>query len=301
MPSKKPSVTSTKKETKPVLKQPEKLNEKIRSLIAQAKQNGYVTVQDVNEILPDNIHNPEEIENIITILENLDIDILESDEVEVYKQKLEASEEEELKVAQVDVVDDPVRMYLKQMGQVPLLTREEEVAISKRIETAEHNAQEHLFSLYTVNSYQITLAKQLLNREERFDRIVSDKKIDSRENYFKSLPQLIEKAEELLPKIEKAWISLLKETNSTGQKRALTRYNNLVELIKPLFKKLYFKLKVFEEYLDKLSPVLKEVERGLTALASLGKKPIAKKSKPVDVTAINQYLAEVKTKYGRIS
>ena len=57
----------------------------------------------------------------------------------------EETEEKEVRTSQNDILDDPVRMYLKQMGQVPLLTREEEVAISKRIEKAELKAQDALF------------------------------------------------------------------------------------------------------------------------------------------------------------
>jgi RNA polymerase primary sigma factor len=69
-------------------------------------------------------------------------------------------------------------MYLKQMGQVPLLTREQEVEISKRIENAELKAQTVLFEASAVGAYIGTLGAKLLNREERFDRVVIDKKID---------------------------------------------------------------------------------------------------------------------------
>jgi RNA polymerase primary sigma factor len=83
-------------------------------------------------------------------------------------------------------------MYLKQMGQVPLLTREQEVEISKRIETAELKAQEALFQASAIGGYIAGLGAKLINREERFDRLVIDKKIESREAYFKSLPKLVE-------------------------------------------------------------------------------------------------------------
>ena len=80
-------------------------------------------------------------------------------------------------------------MYLKQMGQVPLLTREQEVEISKRIENAELKAQEALFQASAVGGYIAVLGAKLLNREERFDRIVIDKKIESRDAYFKDAAQ----------------------------------------------------------------------------------------------------------------
>ena len=129
----------------------------------------------INEALPESIENQEEIDNVLSILQNLEIEILEPDQVEDYKQRQEEAEEEESRSSQNDILDDPVRMYLKQMGQVPLLTREQEVEISKRIENAELKAQEALFQASAVGGYIAVLGAKLLNREERFDRIVSSR------------------------------------------------------------------------------------------------------------------------------
>jgi RNA polymerase primary sigma factor len=112
------------------------LNDKIRYLIRLSKEQGYLTYADINEALPESVDNPEDIENVISVLQNLEIDILDPQEVEGYKARQEEAEEEESRTSNNDILDDPVRMYLKQMGQVPLLTREQEVEISKRIETA---------------------------------------------------------------------------------------------------------------------------------------------------------------------
>ena len=117
------------------------INEKIRQLIRHSKEQGYLTYDDINEALPESVENQEEIDNVLSILQNLEIEILEPDQVEDYKQRQEEAEEEESRTSNNDILDDPVRMYLKQMGQVPLLTREQEVEISKRIETAELKAQ----------------------------------------------------------------------------------------------------------------------------------------------------------------
>src|ERR1700744_6236886 len=129
------------------------INEKIRQLIRQSKEQGYLTFDDINEALPESVENQEEIDNVLSILQNLEIEILEPDQVEDYKQRQEEAEEEESRSSQNDILDDPVRMYLKQMGQVPLLTREQEVEISKRIETAELKAQEALFQAASVGRH----------------------------------------------------------------------------------------------------------------------------------------------------
>ncbi len=114
---------------------------RIRELIKLAKEQGYLTFDDLNEALPEGVTDADELDIILTRLRRLEIDIIEASEVDRYKDgKKDADEEEEEEArteTKVDILDDPVRMYLKQMGQVPLLTREQEVQISKRIEEAE--------------------------------------------------------------------------------------------------------------------------------------------------------------------
>ena len=236
------------------------INDKIRQLIRHSKEQGFLTFTDINEALPDTIDSSEEIENVIAILENLDIDIIDSSEIETYKQRLEEEEEEEVQASQYDILDDPVRMYLKQMGQVPLLTREQEVEISKRIERAEQKAQSILFSVGLTSQFHINLAQRLINREERFDRVVLDKKVDSRENYFKMLPILLETVEKWERLTRKAWESHLRATHPTVAKRGKTRFRNCEAQLSSNFKKFCFKLKVFEEFLRNLTPKIKRID-----------------------------------------
>ncbi len=200
------------------------INEKIRHLIRQSKEQGYLTFDDINEALPDSVENQDEIDNVLSILQNLDIEIIESEEVESFKQRQEEAEEEETRTSQNDILDDPVRMYLKQMGQVPLLTREQEVEISKRIETAELRAQEALFEAASISKYIVTLGTKLLNREERFDRIVIDKKIESRDAYFKGLPKLVEVTQKNEESVTESWEEFLAARNDVERKKVLAKH-----------------------------------------------------------------------------
>src|SRR4029450_13662954 len=102
----------------------------------------------------------------------------------------EEDEEEEKTGPKLDILDDPVRMYLKQMGQVPLLTREREVEISKRIEEAENMVQKQINRFGFIAQAHLDLARKLAEGGERFDRVILDKKIESRERYMKKLPNL---------------------------------------------------------------------------------------------------------------
>src|SRR5204863_3470403 len=123
------------------------LQSRIRELIKLAKEQGYLTFDDLNEALPEGITDADELDVILTRLRRLEIDIIEASEVDRYKDGKkdadEEEEEEERTETKVDILDDAVRMYLKQMGQVPLLSCEQEVELSKRIEEAGGIVQRH--------------------------------------------------------------------------------------------------------------------------------------------------------------
>jgi len=89
-------------------------------------------------------------------------------------------------------LDDPVRMYLKQMGPVPLLTGEQEVEICRRIETAQNEVTQILYHFGFAAKEHIALAERLLSNppQERFDRVISDRKIECREKHLKYLARL---------------------------------------------------------------------------------------------------------------
>jgi RNA polymerase primary sigma factor len=268
------------------------INEKIRYLIRLSKEQGYLTFDDINEALPESVENQEEIDNVLSILQNLEIEILEPEQVEDYKQRQEEAEEEESRSSQHDILDDPVRMYLKQMGQVPLLTREQEVEISKRIETAELKAQEALFEASIVGRYIALLGHKLLNREERFDRIVIDKKIDSREAYFKNLPKLVEVTQEGETGLAEAWEEHLAAKDEASKKKSLAKFKKRESAQKANFGKFFFKLKVYEEYLEQIRPLLTEIEQHQEQL-DRAKHPKTKKDAAIDTKPIHARLKQI--------
>jgi RNA polymerase primary sigma factor len=268
------------------------INEKIRYLIRLSKEQGYLTFDDINDALPESVDNPEDIENVISILQNLEIDILDPEEVDSYKQRQEEAEEEESRSSQHDILDDPVRMYLKQMGQVPLLTREQEVEISKRIENAELHAQETLFHVGIVSRYISALGQKLLNREERFDRIVIDKKIDSREVYFRTLPKLVETTQRAEVGVDEAWQEVQKARSESDQKKAMSKFRKRENAMRANFPKFYFKLKVYEDYIENLSPVLADVQK-IDDAFERAKHPKTKKDAAIDTRVLQQRLSQI--------
>ncbi len=155
----------------------EEKDDQVRSLIALGKERGYLLYDEVNDALPAEVHSPEELDGFLATLERYGIEIFEDSiaaktaraVVEVAKpMETEGKEDDtdhgdegelDLTPGLLDKVSDPVRMYLREMGSVPLLKREGEVAIAKRIERGQ------LLVLKTISRSPIVLKELLATGE----------------------------------------------------------------------------------------------------------------------------------------
>ncbi|WP_128923690.1 RNA polymerase sigma factor RpoD [Bradyrhizobium guangxiense] len=120
----------------------------VKKMIKQAKKRGFVTFDQLNEVLPSDQTSPEQIEDIMSMLSDMGINVTEADDSEGEDEKDEGDDETDNELVEVtqkavtevkksepgERTDDPVRMYLREMGTVELLSREGEIAIAKRIE-----------------------------------------------------------------------------------------------------------------------------------------------------------------------
>jgi len=221
------------------------LVEKIKELVRLSHEQGYLTYGDINEALPDAMATAEQIEEIIIQLRNLEVDIVDQAEVDRVKQP---EPEEEDEKTRLDILDDPVRMYLKQMGQVPLLTREQEVEISKRIEDAENEVKRIVYSFGFAGKEHIALAEKLLSEppKERFDRVVLDKKIEGREKHLRALMKLIKSVKEIDKGVDDNYEAWQRASDKKAD-RHLTQFKKLDRKLQATFPKFYFKQKVIEE------------------------------------------------------
>ena len=302
--TKKPAKKTTAKEAAKAVKKSvephalkNEITDKVRNLINLSREQGFLTFKDIDKSLPEIATDPEELQNVISIFNNLEIKLLDSAEVEKFKKNKEEKEDETARSNQSDMLDDPVRMYLKQMGQVPLLSREEEVEISKRIEVAEIAALKRIYAVSLTATFHLEICQKLIDREERFDRVVLDKKIDSREGYFKVLAKQVDALTDLNKKLENAWNGYIGGPNSTQKKRALGRFNKYEAELEPIFKKCCLKLKVFEDYLQEINPELKAITRNVHNL-ELGKKdPVKLKRKGIKMDRIKKELTDARAKF----
>jgi len=268
--------------------------DKLRELIRLAKEQGYLTFDDLNEALPDTVSDPEEMEIILTRLNGMEIQVIEASDVDRFKDgKKDAEEDEEDKTAdqRADILDDPVRMYLKQMGQVPLLTREQEVEISKRIEDAELNVLKHINRYGFVSKLYTDLASKLLEGKERFDRVIQDKKIESRDSYMKLLPKLISTLSEAGDEASQLYQRFLKTGESEASSKLYPDFKKSHAAIQKQYSKFFFKQKVTEEFVQLAEEAAKLVNR-LRDESLSGKK----RSNPTPTRTTNRLLDE----YGRV-
>jgi RNA polymerase primary sigma factor len=238
---------------KPRIDTPE-IQEKIRELIKLAKEQEYLTYDDINEILPNDLVEQADVEAIMERLRNMEFDIIDASEVDRYKDKKrddDADDVDDTKDQKLDILDDPVRMYLKQMGQVPLLTREQEVEISKRIEDAEIEVakQLHLFG-FTAECY-LDLADKLIKGKERFDRVILDKKIESRERYMKILPKQCEQLKQLHDENDDLFRQLSAK-NPRGKKKLEETFAKNLQTLHRLYTRFYYKQKVVEDFCEQV-------------------------------------------------
>ncbi|PYX85224.1 MAG: RNA polymerase sigma factor RpoD, partial [Acidobacteria bacterium] len=120
----------------------------IKKLIDAGKEKGYLTYDQVNDLIPHDVHSPEDLDDLLTTIGTQGIDVLEGPaklpssalEKKFEEVEAEAGEDVELDLTPgtLEKTNDPVRMYLREMGTVPLLTREGEVEIAKRIERGQN-------------------------------------------------------------------------------------------------------------------------------------------------------------------
>jgi RNA polymerase primary sigma factor len=222
------------------------LTDKIKELIKLAQEQGYLTYSDINDALPDSVVTAEELDEIYIKLRNLDVEIVDQAEVDRVKQP-EPDEEDEK--ARLDILDDPVRMYLKQMGQVPLLTREQEVEISKRIENAENELKKIIYSFGFAGKEHIALAEKLISEppKERFDRVIIDKKIEGRDNHLRALRKLVKEVRTIDQQVDDVYAESQNAPPKAKRDKLSHQFKRLDERLQKTFTKFYYKQKVIEE------------------------------------------------------
>lgn len=152
-----------------------RLDESLNELIEHGKQQGYLTYSEVNGYLPDEALNPEKLDNLLMSLDELEIDIVPDKPAPPKPDKKRGRGRGKKDLASEDRsrrIDDPVRMYLTQMGEIPLLTRPEEIALAKKIEVTRKRFRRHLLESDFAMKTAIDILTKVQRSELPFDRTI---------------------------------------------------------------------------------------------------------------------------------
>jgi RNA polymerase primary sigma factor len=244
---------------------PVDLTETIKTLLHLAHENGHITYDDINDVLPEGL-SPEDLDDLYTKLRGLDVEIVDHAEVDRAK-PAEPEEEEDVRL---EVLDDPVRMYMNQMGKVPLLTREQEVEICKRIEEAETDMKRLVYGLGFTAKEHIAIAEKLLSEppKERFDRVVVDKKVSNREGHLRELRHLIKRVRTLDAQVDAKYLDWQKASQKTRDK-IFAAFRKLDKKLQDIFPKFFYKQKVLEDMIVVAGNVHEKFQASLRRIQEL--------------------------------
>ncbi|MBF0478488.1 MAG: RNA polymerase sigma factor RpoD [Candidatus Omnitrophica bacterium] len=190
----------------------------IEKLVALGKKKGFLTYSEVNEALSENVESSEEIDKVFDILDGKDIRIIDSDEeVEGSEEELEKEtrEQEVRRVREENKeddtgysdkfipLDDPVKMYLKQMGSIPLLSRENEISLAKRIEEAEIGFAEALYKTVYARDAALECVSKIGVGEVNPEDMIKDE-LERRSNLVPDLKRIRQQILKVKPATDKA-------------------------------------------------------------------------------------------------
>jgi RNA polymerase primary sigma factor len=276
------------------------LTETVKTLLHLAQEHGYITYDDINDVLPDNL-SPEDLDALLTKLRSLDVEIvMDQAEAERTRQPEPAQQQqqEEDEDARLEILDDPVRMYMNQMGKVPLLTREQEVEICKRIEEAEIEMKRIVYSLGFTAKEHIAIAEKLLSEppKERFDRVIVDKKIANREGHLRDLRKLIKKVHAFDQKVDAKYFTWQKALQRGRREKLQRELKKLSLKLQEMFPKFFYKQKVVEEMIvvagnvhEKFQASLRHIQE-LEALRTTAERRAALEAERTKIQTLEQFV-----------
>ncbi|MBI4378191.1 MAG: RNA polymerase sigma factor RpoD [Nitrospinae bacterium] len=201
----------------------------VNRLISMGKEKGYLTYEEVNDILPSDIVSPEQIDDIMMLFGEMDIELVETGQKsQRVTLGIEESEliEEQLKYEEDAFIsyDDPVKLYLKEMGTVPLLTREGEVEIAKRIEEGQNEVIHAVVNCPITIKEIVSLSEKLRNNKISIQELVNWGDIDETDisrirEETKRVLKLINELKTVSKKLNNLKVKLKGKLNDKKRKR----------------------------------------------------------------------------------
>jgi RNA polymerase primary sigma factor len=207
--------------------------DEVRQLISIGKEKGYLLYDEVNELLPSEITSSDELDDLFNTFGSAGIEVIDSDQKYLRDDKPidrtgEGAEELELDLTPgaLDKTNDPVRMYLREMGTVPLLTREGEVEIARRIERGKLAVIKSISRTPLIAKKVIELGDQLHTGERTIrelvifnDEEITDERIEERRKQVQKQIEAVRKARAAYEKLEEKLVATPRGTTTRGKRK----------------------------------------------------------------------------------
>ncbi|MFA5176868.1 MAG: RNA polymerase sigma factor RpoD [Candidatus Omnitrophota bacterium] len=170
----------------------------LEKIIALGKQKGFLTYDEVNDLLPEELSSSDDMDHLFELLGNEDIQVVEHEDDRVVDKENTASKEdmlnEQLKSEERFLpLDDPVKMYLKQMGSISLLSREHELELAKRIEDAEEKFKRAALSTKFVRHETMAVANDILEDKLNLEELVKEDLKVKKDNVASKMKRIMKK------------------------------------------------------------------------------------------------------------
>jgi RNA polymerase primary sigma factor len=206
----------------------------VEKIIALGRQKGYLTYDEVNELLPDDISSSEDIDQIFELLGNEDIRLVENEEDKTVTEKEAALIKEDMLAEQLRIeerflpLDDPVKMYLKQMGSISLLSREHEIELAKKIEEAELNFKRVALSTRFTRNQILGVAESVLEEKVSLEEVMKEDIKIKKNNVLRRMRKIVARLKNT--RSDQKSLELLLQLNFTTSvvERAVRKLNALV-------------------------------------------------------------------------
>ena len=213
--------------------------EKLKELLLLAKEQGFLTFDDIQESMPSEEWTHTDLELMIHRLHSLEVEVVEPSE-----------DDPKIAENEPNALDDPIRMYLNQMGRVPMLDREQEVAVGRRIDELLEEFRHVLYEFGFVAKEHAALAEKLVCRpaKERFDRVVFESKIESRDAHCREMQRLIARIQKLDLEAEQAFVRWQRAKTPTARRATLEAANQCGATLQKLYPAFGFVPKVMEDF-----------------------------------------------------
>jgi len=261
----------------------DKLDADIKLLIEEGKKKGFVTFEELNKVLPDDQTSQDKIDGVLTMLDELGIDLMDESEVEEREPPEETTEaaaefeaESEEEPAEeirpkgpTEKIDDPVRMYLTQMGEIPLLSRDEEIMLAKKIELTRKRFRKKVLESPVAISEAIQILEDVRTGELAFDRTLkADSAIEvTKQDILLRLPEYIETLKRLLKHNRDDYTKLIRNrTSAEDRMRIKKRMKNRQRKAVILLEELNIQTKKIRPMMERLKSIsnrMVEIQREL--------------------------------------